>query len=247
MVRAAQPTWARGCALPGNMVTHAAASPNAVSRLNLEPDQVIFLRDRYNSNATTMSRPEQRFRISSNDYLQGELGSDIRHEYINGHVYGMVGASDAHNLIAQNITFALRQHLHGGTCQVFISDMKARIRTQQDDVFYYPDVLVSCARDDRERYFREKAKLIVEVLSENTERADREGKFAFYRQLDTLDEYVLVAQDSRRVEIYRRNQKWEPEFYTGDARFELDSVNLLLTLDQVYEDVPLENEPAQST
>ncbi len=190
-----------------------------------------------------MSRPEQSFRISSHDYLQGELSSDVRHEYVNGHVYAMVGASDAHNLIAQNITFALRQHLRGGPCQVFISDMKARIRTQQDEVFYYPDVLVSCASDDRERYFRDKAKLIVEVLSENTERADREGKFAFYRQLDTLDEYVLVAQDTRRVEIYRRSQRWKPEFYTGDASFLIESVDLALTLDQVYEGVSLDSQP----
>jgi len=189
-----------------------------------------------------MSRPEESFRISSDDYLQGELSSDVRHEYINGHVYAMVGASDVHNLIAQNITFALRQHLHGGTCQVFISDMKARIRTQQDEVFYYPDVLVSCARDDRERYFRAKAKLVVEVLSETTERADREGKFAFYRQLDTLDEYVLVAQDSRRVEIYRRSQKSAPEFHTVDTNLQLESVDLPLTLDQVYEGVPLERD-----
>ena len=156
----------------------------------------------------------------------------------------MVGASDAHNLIAQNITFALRQHLSGGTCQVFISDMKARIRTQQGEVYYYPDVIVSCAIDDRERYFRAKPELIVEVLSEYTERADREGKFAFYRQLDTLDEYVLVAQDSLRVEIYRRSQKWEPEFYTGDAKLRLESVDLSLTLDQVYEGVPVETHKA---
>lgn len=155
----------------------------------------------------------------------------------------MVGASDTHNLIAQNVTFALRQHLRGGPCQVFISDMKARIRTRQDDVFYYPDVLVSCAGDDRERYFRERAKLVVEVLSENTERFDREGKFGFCRQLDTLDEYVLVAQDSRRVEIYRRSQKWKPEFHTGDASFHIESVDLPLTLDEVYEGVSLDSRP----
>ena len=89
------------------------------------------------------------------------------------------------------------------------------------------------------RHFREKAKLIVEVLSENTERADREGKFAFYRQLDTLDEYVLIAQDSRRVEIYRRSNRWRPEFYTGDASIQIESVGLPLTLDQVYEGVSL--------
>lgn len=194
-----------------------------------------------------MSRPEEHFRISTDNYLQGELSSDVRHEYVNGHVYAMVGASDTHNLIAQNITFALRQHLRAGTCQVFISDMKARIRTQQDDVFYYPDVLVSCASDDRERYFREKAKLIVEVLSENTERADREGKFAFYRQLDTLDEYVLVAQDSRHVEIYRRSQEWKPEFYTGDASLRFESVDLPLTLDEIYEAVLLESQGVQET
>jgi hypothetical protein len=103
--------------------------------------------------------------ISVDDYLTGEQFSPVRHEYLNGHAYAMVGASDRHGLMAGSIFSALRSHLRGSPCQVFIADMKVRVESADDDRFYYPDVLVSCAAGDRERYFRRAPCLIVEVLS----------------------------------------------------------------------------------
>ncbi|WP_338040050.1 Uma2 family endonuclease [Nitrosococcus halophilus] len=90
--------------------------------------------------------------LSPEEYLAGELRNHVRHEYIAGRVFAMVGASQRHSLIAGNIHFALRSHLRGDPCRAFISDMKVRIGSA--DSFYYPDVVVSCAPDDREPYIR---------------------------------------------------------------------------------------------
>jgi len=175
--------------------------------------------------------------ISVDDYLSGEQLSECRHEYVNGHVYAMVGASDCHGLIAGSIFSALRSHLRGGPCQVFIADMKVRIESATDDRFYYPDVLVSCAAADRERYFRRAPCLIVEVLSEATERLDRGEKFQAFTQLESLQEYLLVSQERELVELYRREADWQPQRYGPDDTLLLDSVGLELPVTQVYEDL----------
>lgn len=185
-----------------------------------------------------MGLPAYARTISSEEYLDGERHSPVRHEYVNGAVYAMGGASDAHNTIALNVATILRNHLRGGPCRAFISDMKTRIRSLRDDRFYYPDCLVTCAGEDRDRPFKEHPRLIVEVLSQSTERTDRGEKFDAYRRLDSLEEYVLIAQDTRRVEIYRRTTDWALELCEGEAgEFHLSSPDLDLTLDQVYEDV----------
>lgn len=82
--------------------------------------------------------------ITIEDYLEGELLSDIRHEYIDGEVYAMVGASAAHNIIVGNLFAALHAHLRGGPCQVFMADMKTHIQWQEGERFYYPDIQVCC-------------------------------------------------------------------------------------------------------
>ena len=130
--------------------------------------------------------------LSVDEYLAGELESQVRHEYVDGEVYAMVGASDRHGLITLNLAGLLSQRLPD-RCQVFSSDMKVRIRTAERDIFYYPDVLVSCDPRDREPYYRQYPCLVVEVLSPHTARLDRFEKFMFYRQRDTLQEYLLVT------------------------------------------------------
>ena len=125
--------------------------------------------------------------VTVDDYLFGEQDGQVRHEYVDGEVYAMVGASDRHGLIAGNLHTALNLALPD-RCQVFISDMKVRVRTDAKDIFYYPDVLVTCDSRDRETYYREKPCLIVEILSRRTERLDRFEKLMFYRQLASLEE-----------------------------------------------------------
>ena len=188
-----------------------------------------------------MNRQLEEVRLSPEDYLEGEERGEIRHEYVAGSVYAMSGASEAHNLIAGNFFTALKLRLRGGPCRVFISDMKTRIeprsRNGGQDCFYYPDIQVTCSTTDSDRYFKREPKLIVEVLSDSTERRDRAEKFRDYRCLEILEEYVLVAEDMRRVELYRRSTGWALELFTDSGELQLDSVQLTLSLDSVYEDV----------
>ncbi len=171
-------------------------------------------------------------RISVEDYLRGEEESRIRHEYLDGQVYAMVGASDRHGLITLNLGSFLSTLLPD-RCQVFTSDIKLRIATARQESFYYPDALVSCDPRDREAYFRQHPCLIAEVLSRATERTDRFEKFFSYRELDSLREYLLIAQDHPRIEIYRRSRGWEVEVYK-EGELLLESLALTLSLGEVY-------------
>src|SRR5438876_4814746 len=104
--------------------------------------------------------------ISEEEYLEGELHSEVRHEYVGGHVYAMAGASDDHNRIALNISSALHERLRGKRCEPFMVDMKLKIPGSQ--AFYYPDVLVACDPADKAKYFRERPMVVFEVLSSET-------------------------------------------------------------------------------
>jgi Uma2 family endonuclease len=183
-----------------------------------------------------MSKPAEKLKISIDDYLEGELISEIKHEYINGEVYAMAGAKRAHNLISMNLANLLFNHLRDTPCRVFVADMKVGVLTATDDIFYYPDVQVSCEKNGNDHYNAE-PKLIIEVLSDSTERKDRVEKFHTYRKLSSLEEYVLVAQDCLRVEIYRRNSGWDVELLGEKQSFQFESVGLALTVADVYRDI----------
>jgi Uma2 family endonuclease len=174
--------------------------------------------------------------ITVEEYLDGEQHSEIRHEYIDGLVYAMGGASDRHGLIVNALAYALTPTARQRQCQLFTSDMKVRLNIADKPIFYYPDLLLSCDQADREAYFRARPCLIVEVLSETTERIDRREKFLAYQTLPSLQEYLLVVQDARRVEIYRRSQDWLPEYH-ADGALRLDCLDTELKLDDIYADV----------
>lgn len=177
--------------------------------------------------------------LSPADYLAGERLAEIRHEYVDGQAYAMSGARKRHNLVTGNFYSLLRPHLRNTPCQVFTSDIKVHVAWDWHERYYYPDVVVACEPDDLDPYVAEKPKLIIEVLSESTERKDRADKFYAYRRLDSLQEYVLVAQDAVRVEVYRRDTGWDLEIYeTVDASIELTSIDLQLTVRDVYEGIP---------
>jgi Uma2 family endonuclease len=170
--------------------------------------------------------------ISEDEYLRGEQESAIRHEYINGIVYAMAGASDKHNTIALNASALL----HAGLpeeCEVFMSDMKLRMDVQGEIIFYYPDVLVSCAEDDRATYYREQPCLIIEVLSKTTRRQDRHEKFLTYKELPSLQEYLILEQEYRAATLFRRRTGWQPELYQ-DGDIHLESVNLSMSMGALY-------------
>jgi Uma2 family endonuclease len=111
--------------------------------------------------------------------------------------------------------------------------MKVRIQTAERDIFYYPDVLVSCDPGDREPYYRQRPCLVLEALSPQTARLDRFEKFMFYRQLDSLEESLLVSQEYRQVEVFRGADQWQVTDDT-EGTVPLRSVDLAVTLDELY-------------
>ncbi|MBW4662939.1 MAG: Uma2 family endonuclease [Chroococcus sp. CMT-3BRIN-NPC107] len=171
------------------------------------------------------------------EYLKAEDLSQIRHEYLNGQVFAMTGGSREHNLITGNIHNRLKNYLRGSRCQVFVSDMKVRIET--DNVFYYPDVMVTCNPQDTEKFFLTKPCLIVEVLSPSTENIDRREKLLTYKKIESLQEYILVSQEEIKVELYRKDKdhNWIKYILSKNDVVILDSVNLQLTMTEIYEDV----------
>ena len=187
-----------------------------------------------------MKSTAEQLKISVTDYLEGELISEIKHEYVNGDVYSMAGAKRAHNIVSMNLSTALHNHLRGTPCRVFASDMKVAIQTATEDYFYYPDLHVSC-ENTKSEHFNSQPKLIIEVLSDSTERKDRAEKFHNYRKIESLQDYVLIAQDCQRVEIYSRSKAWDLALFTEETQaFCFQSVALELTLADIYQDVEFE-------
>jgi Uma2 family endonuclease len=176
--------------------------------------------------------------IDPEEYLTQEENNLTKHEYMNGEIYAMAGASDAHITISLNLASALRNHLRGKSCRVYMADMKTYIETT--NTFYYPDIIVTCDARDREfSNYKKYPCLIVEVLSPKTEAFDRGDKFYNYQQLETLQEYVLISQKHQRLELFRRNQEglWTLQFYVSNSELNLESIGFKITIDALYEDV----------
>ncbi|HEY1052043.1 MAG TPA: Uma2 family endonuclease [Prosthecobacter sp.] len=174
---------------------------------------------------------------SVQDYLEAEKNSEVRHEYVGGDLYAMAGASEEHNFISLNIASALRAHLRGKPCKVFIHDMKAHVFANLT-LFYYPDVMVACDPSDDDRYYKTKPRIIVEVVSESSRGTDTREKFITFIQLPSLEEYVLVEQGSMTVTVHRRSNEWIPDILTGaDALLELSSIGFSMPLSLIYEGV----------
>ncbi|MCI5121756.1 MAG: Uma2 family endonuclease [Candidatus Electrothrix sp. AUS4] len=177
--------------------------------------------------------------VSIQDYLAGEQQTEIRHEYINGITHAMGGASATHNLIAGNVFAALHAAARNSFCQVFMADMKVYLQIAEEDIFYYPDLMICCDSEDNEEYYRSCPCLIVEVLSPSTERIDRREKFMAYTSLPSLQEYLLIAQDRQAITVFRRKNKWKPELLQGGEEFSSDCLECALTLAEVYNGVEL--------
>jgi Uma2 family endonuclease len=143
---------------------------------------------------------------TATEYLAWEPLQKERHIYVRGEIFAMSGGTFEHNEIAGNVFVALKSHLKGTPCKVGINDM--RVAVEKAECYFYPDVVVTCApRDTQNPKITEihEAKLIVEVLSDSTASYDRGAKFADYRLLDSLEEYVLIDPDARTVEVFRKN------------------------------------------
>ncbi len=171
-------------------------------------------------------------------YLEWEARQPIRHEYVAGEIFAMVGVTQRHNRISLNAALELMQRLRGRPCQVYSTEVKLLVA--KADAYYYPDVMVLCSESlppAGEQQTAEDPILVVEVLSPSTESTDRREKLAAYRTLPSLQEYVLVSQDKQLVEIHRRQGDigWiYIEYEPGDA-VELASIGVELPISALYE------------
>jgi Uma2 family endonuclease len=164
---------------------------------------------------------------------ENDNNTGSRHEYVNGLIYAMTGASRNHNRVVRRFMARLDQHLQGTPCEPFQSDMKVKIQSGNDVRFYYPDVQVTC-EEEIDRYYNEHPCLIMEVLSDSTQRIDRTEKRLAYQMLERLQEYVLLSQDSPYLEIYRRRTEWQRESFAGTESVTLESVDLTFRVEELY-------------
>ena len=192
-----------------------------------------------------MSLPAPQPFFDAQAYLAWEAEQSTKHEYHDGEVFAMAGASDAHVTVAGNVYMALRNHLRGSPCSVFISDMKLRV--EEDNAFFYPDIFVTCAESDRGHSHSKSAPvLVVEVLSPATSAYDRGAKFAAYRKLPTLREYALIDPERLSLDLFRRegdSKRWVLHPIEAGGHVEWASVGLQVPLEALYEDVPMTTGP----
>ncbi|HEX2061543.1 MAG TPA: Uma2 family endonuclease [Thermoanaerobaculia bacterium] len=194
-----------------------------------------------------MSSASQHY-VTPAEYLDLEQRSETRNEYINGCIFARSGASRAHNLITLNLSGLLWSQLRGRGCEAYGSDM--RVKVSPTGMYTYPDLVAVCGEprfEDPHIDTLLNPVAIIEVLSESTEAYDRGEKFAHYRRIESLREYVLVAQDKMRVEHYRRDgEQWVlTEINDADGVLELSSINCRIALRDVYEKVDFDSATAR--
>ena len=176
--------------------------------------------------------------VSVEEYMELDQVSSVRYEYWEGQLVAMSGGTGDHALIATNIIAALR-HQVKAPCRLYNSDLKVQIAS---DKFLLPDIHITCDPADLIGKIQaaRSPKLIFEVLSPTTERADRGRKFFSYQRLASMQEYVLVNYQQQLVEVYRReNRKWSYEIYEANEIVELVSLSLTLSVNAIYEDTSI--------
>jgi Uma2 family endonuclease len=183
-----------------------------------------------------MSAAQQLQPIEINDYLRGEVGAKQKHEYIDGSMYAMAGASNNHNLIATNATAELHSQLRGKPCRVFNSDAKIRVRNSRDTRFYYPDLSVVCEPNPANDSFHDSPVVVVEVVSAATRRTDEYEKRESYLMIESLSVYILVEQKAPAAVVYRRCENgFVTESYLGlESIIPLPEIECNLALANVY-------------
>lgn len=214
-----------------------------LSLSQVECDRLVEWLEKISRNRLRISETAPRYGaepqvpMTFEEYLELEANSRIRHEYLAGEVFAMCGVTPRHNRIASRLHGAFRDHLKGGPCESYMSDVAVKLRMSRDDYAYYPDVMVVCGREKREERFFTDPKLIVEVLSPSTASVDRHEKHIAYRRIPAVEEYVIVAQDAIEVTAFRRKEGWEPAALGSlDSVLELRSIDLRMPLARVYED-----------
>ena len=178
-------------------------------------------------------------RMTAPEFLAWDASQTIKHEFVQGEVFAMAGGEDRNDIAAGNLYIALRQHLRGSGCRVYGSDVKLRV--DEADCYFYPDLMVTCSQtDSNDRLVKREPVLVVEVLSPGTAAYDRGDKFACYRMLPHLREYLLVDIDARRCDLFRRQASdglWVLHPTHGDEALHLASVELSVRAEVLWADL----------
>jgi Uma2 family endonuclease len=174
--------------------------------------------------------------VSVEDYLAAEEASDVRHEYLGGLVYAMAGETRCHNRIVGNLYSAIGSRLRSRSCAIYFSDIRVNLDLRNDEYYYYPDIVVTCDKRDTHARFVRYPKLIIEVLSESTERTDKREKFFAYTSIPSLEEYILVSQAGPELTVFRRANKWAAEKVSGlKSKVTFQSLKVCLPVSAIYE------------
>ena len=186
-----------------------------------------------------MPRPAPFAQTSFEAYLELEAKSQIRHEFVDGMLFAMAGGTDYHATISLNIATQIRAAARASGCFAYMENM---LLQTPDGPTYYPDVFVTCDENNDGVRFKRFPCFVVEVLSETTSDIDRGEKLHNYRKIPPLKAYVLVSQDRRLVETYRRldDGTWRYETLEETGELELPCLDLRVSLDDVYTDVKME-------
>ena len=190
-----------------------------------------------------MGTPAPQRIVGEADYLAAERDAEVRHEYVEGALFAMTGASRAHNLLATKLSARLFNHLEGSGCRVSSSDMKVRLAEGRR--YYYPDIVVSCSdvRDEPDEYVETRPALVVEILSPSTAATDRREKRVAYQTIPSLVDYLIVSQETTSAERFTRDgDLWTHATFRAGETIDLASVDLALAVDDLYADVPLPDE-----
>ncbi|MEI6069585.1 MAG: Uma2 family endonuclease [Methylococcaceae bacterium] len=168
--------------------------------------------------------------ISEEDYLQGELLAETKHEYIGGQVHAMAGASENHNLLSVNIATELKTRLKGTPCRIFIADMKVKVGAN----YFYPDVMVVCQEDNDNEYYKTAPVIIIEVLSKSTRRFDQTDKRLRCQRIPTLKEYVLIEQDKGEIQVFSKKDQWQSFYYYLGDDITFSSLGVTVRVEDIY-------------
>ncbi|MEA5419546.1 Uma2 family endonuclease [Spirulina sp. CCNP1310] len=188
-----------------------------------------------------IAQPQYPQKMTPAEYLAWEAQQEERHEYVDGEILAMTGGSIPHTKIYLNFYTALRPHLRQRGCEAYVADVK--VQTHKNSRYFYPDIVITCNADDlQSEQFVENPTVMIEVLSPSTVSYDRGEKFKYYRQIASLEEYVLVDSKSMSVEVYQRGEgkMWRYYAYGEGEAIALRSIEFECPIEVLYETVTLE-------
>ncbi|MGA8514300.1 MAG: Uma2 family endonuclease [Burkholderiaceae bacterium] len=177
--------------------------------------------------------------MSAHEYFMWEADQSERHDFYHGEVFAMAGGSDEHNTASLNVASALKSHLRGTPCRVFMSDMRLELAVNSH--YSYPDIFVTCDPRDataQASHLKKYPKLVVEVLSPTTSEYDQGRKFEQYRKIASLDEVLFIDPERRSIELYQRTKQERQWLLTAapeGGSVHLRSVDMDLSMATVFE------------